>query len=352
MKHRLTIQYFLWITGFMFFCYLLNTTFDFVNDHYPIPWIRQGPVGELRESTVNLLMNLLMLPFVLLVAWLVARRMLSPLRRIADSADRISAGRLKERLSYPHPGDELGRMVVTLNKAFDEYGANLERQKRFSANVAHQLRTPLAAMRGAGEICLTHPRAVEHYQETIASMLERIERLSRICEQLLELSRLDTPSMRARLGAIDPAGVIQEAGKEYAPVAQSRGVELRFDLQAGIQIDGIPDLIAEVVSNLSDNAIRHAPVHGVVMIRWRLSDGNQPELLVEDNGPGIPESMRESLFEPFHREAQSRDTGSGLGLALVAEIARLHGASVLVGTSPLGGALLGVVFPAKTHPGS
>ncbi len=347
MKYRLTIRYFLWISGFMLFCYLLNTAIDLFNDYHPISWIGDS-ANELRESTVALLLNLLSLPFVLFVAWLVARRLIAPFRSIVESAERIGAGQFKERLAYHHPGDELGRMVSTLNKAFDEYDANLDRQKRFAANAAHQLRTPLAVMRSAGEICLAKDRTPEHYRDTVGAMLDKIDRLSRTCEQLLELSRLDTPAMRARLARLDPAPEIREACDQFASFAHNRGIALGAHVATGVCIDGISGLIGEIAGNLLDNAIRHAREGGHVDLRWQLATAETAELSVEDDGPGISPSIRSNLFEPFAQAGESQKGSTGLGLALVAEIVRLHRGVVQVETSPLGGARLVARWPAHT----
>ena len=346
MKHRLTIRYFLWIAGFMLFCYALNTAIDYVNDHDPINWIIKDQSGaQLRETTVSLIYNLAALPFVLLAAWFVSRRLLAPLHRIAIAAEKISGGNLGERIAYKHPGDEIGRVVTALNRAFDGYGESLERQKRFAANAAHQLRTPLTAMRSVGEVCLRDERAPAEYRETITAMLERLERLTRTCEQLLELSRLDTPTMRERMNAFDPAETFRAVTDAFTPVAQDRRITLRAELAGGIQVNGNPELIAEIAGNLLDNAIRCAPEHGEVLIFWKRAGALTAEFGVEDNGPGIPEDMRARVFEPFNQGGQPSDGGAGLGLAIVAEIARVHGGSVKIEKSPIGGARIAVMLP-------
>ena len=346
MKNRITTRYFLWIAGFLFLYYALFTTFDAINDAYINKLIRETePGGQLREYGVNFLYTLAALPFVLLTAWMIAKRLLAPIRRIVAVAEKISGGRLKERISYDHPDDELGKVVATLNRAFDEYDENLERQKQFAANAAHQLRTPLTAMRSEGEICLAHARTPEQYREAMAAMLERIGRLSRICEQLLELSRMDLPAMRTRLSPCNPADVIRKTSDEFAPVAQSRGIALRINIANDLSIVGSPELISEMAGNLLDNAIRHAPENGVVRLRWQKTNENAVSLSVEDNGPGIPEALRGDVLQPFHQGDRPRAGGAGLGLTIVSEIARVHGGSVQIGESDLGGALVSIALP-------
>jgi signal transduction histidine kinase len=294
---------------------------------------------------VNFIYTLVALPFVLMAAWMIAKRLLAPIRRIVAAAERISGGRLKERIAYDHPDDELGHVVATLNKAFDEYDENLERQKQFAANAAHQLRTPLTAMRSAGEICLAHARTPEQYRDAMASMLERIERLSRTCEQLLELSRMDSPALRARLTRCNPAEAIRKMAEEFAPVAKSRGIALHAAIANDITAEGIPDLLGELVGNLLDNAIRHAPENGVVNLFWRTTGGGTAELCVEDNGPGIPDAMRDGVLQPFHQGVHPHAGGAGLGLAIVSEIARVHSGTVRIARSELGGARISVTLP-------
>lgn len=347
MKYRMTVRYFLWITGFMFFCMVLSFGVDWFAERHPPAWLRNtGLDNETIGVVIGLSSGLLILPFVLLAAWLVANRLLQPLRRIAGAAEKIGRGHLGERIASANDDDELGRLAAVLNRAFDEYDRNLERHKRFAAHAAHQLRTPLAAIRNTGEICLAHAHEESEYREAVESMLERVAGLTRLCEQLLELGRLDSPVLRSRFVRFDPAKAFQTACEDFAPVARSRGIALNCNLEPGVPIDGVPELVAEVAANLLDNAIRHAPEGGEVSLTWRCRDGDMAEMSIEDDGPGVPEAIRETAFEPFGHCGQTSSThGSGLGLAIVAAIARLHGARPAISDRPKGGARVRLAWP-------
>lgn len=347
MKYRMTVRYFLWITGFMFFCMALAFGVDWFAERHPPAWLRStGLNNETIGVVIGILCGVLILPFVLLAAWGVANRLLEPLRRIAGAAERIGTGHLEERIASANEDDELGRLAAVLNRAFDEYDRNLERHKRFAAHAAHQLRTPLAAIRNTGEICLTHAHGEGDCREAVETMLERVASLTRLCEQLLELSRLDSPVLRSQFVRFDPAPAFRTACEDFAPVARSRRIALNNHVEAGLGIDGVPELVTEVAVNLLDNALRHAPDGGEVSLIWRRRDGNMAEMCVEDNGPGVPEAIRETAFEPFgHCGQTSPVRGSGLGLAIVAAIARLHGARPAISDRPQGGALVRLEWP-------
>ena len=346
MKRCATVRYFLWIAGLVVFCLALNFGADALFDRYSEAWISMlGLRHQAAEGLVMVFCNLAAAPVVLLAAWWVARHAMAPLRRIATAAEEIRAGQLKRRIPCDREDDEWGRLAGLLNGAFDEYDRNLDRQRRFAANAAHQLRTPLAVMRGAGEICLAHAKDSADYRRTVEDMLERLQGLTRLCEQLLELSRVGTPALRSQFVVHDPAASLRTLCDDYATVASVRGIRLRADIAPGVRIRGVPELFTESAANLLDNAVRHAPDGGEVALEWQVRDG-AAGLCVEDTGPGIPGPLRESVFEPL---AQGRPPGmrqgTGLGLAIVAEIARLHDARAAVGTGGLGGARVCVAWP-------
>ncbi len=344
MKRNTTVRYFLWISGLVLFCLVLNFGADWLFDvHSRTLMTRLGLDHQAAEGIVMVVFNLLAMPLVLLGAWGVARRLMAPIRRIATAAEDIRAGRLKQRIPCDVEDDELGRLVALLNGAFDEFDRNLERQKRFAANAAHQLRTPLSAMRSEGEICLSHSREAGEYREALESMLERVDGLSRLCEQLLELSRLDAPALRSQFVLYDPAAALQSLCDDFTVVASARAVTLRVQVDAGIHILGIPELFTETAANLLDNAIRHAPDGGDVQLTWGAREAANAVLRVVDDGPGIPEDLRSMLFEPFAQGISGK--GTGLGLAIVAEIARLHGARAEICNRVGSGACVCIAWP-------
>lgn len=281
----------------------------------------------MEEVVQGVGLTLLLLPFLIWVAWILSRWMIRPLRAMAETAQRIRGGAWSERIETGRmPDDETKSLAETMNAAFDGYAGALRRLERFSGDAAHQLRTPVAAMRSMGEVALSRARTAEEYRETLETMLGELDRLTRIVEQLLQLSRLEAGALKTRFAPIPLWSVVEQVKQIYQPAAEARGVALVAEAETpGPQVAGIEELLIELLGNLVDNALRHVPDGGSVRIESasRLESGVR--LVVTDSGPGIPAEFAQAIFDRFAQVPGAEAGRAGLGLSLAAEIARLHG---------------------------
>ncbi|WP_454763974.1 sensor histidine kinase N-terminal domain-containing protein [Cupriavidus campinensis] len=312
-------------------------------------WVLVAETTEPRAQLANdillgsLQQELMLIGLALAIVWFGVRRGLRPLHRLSDAM----AARGPDDLE---PLDAATLPVEThpLVTAVNQYVARLQRmvqgRKRFFADAAHQLKTPLAIIQAESELALRE-RDLDGARVHLAQLNGSVRQVAKEVEQLLSLSRLEPDSgyaptlQRLRLGTL-----AQAVALEWAPLARRDGVDLGFEgdeTDEGAEVDGQPELLQELLGNLIDNAIRYAGNGAMVTVRV---DG--ASLRVEDNGPGIAGHEREAVFRRFYRgEASAARAGSGLGLSIVREIARLHGAAIVLGETRGGGLTVALHFP-------
>jgi two-component system sensor histidine kinase TctE len=269
---------------------------------------------------------------------------LKPLARLGEALHARSQSDLS-----PLPDDEVPAEVRPLSDAMNalllRLDAALGVQRRFVADAAHQLRTPLAALKVQLERVLRESQSAQD-GEALAQMLRSVERLARLSNQLLTLARAEPGAeSQTRFGAVDLRALAFEVGAAYVPRALQQGADLGFaGGEAPVRVMGDALLLGELLRNLLDNALAYGRRDGRITLG--VEEGERPALYVEDDGPGIPEAERELVFARFHRVPGTGAAGSGLGLAIVQEIARAHGAEVILETPPGGGARFRVLFPS------
>jgi two-component system heavy metal sensor histidine kinase CusS len=257
--------------------------------------------------------------------WL-ARQALAPVDRMVATAQEITATRLDRRLDAPNPRDELGRLASTFNDMFARLQRSFEEVRRFTADAAHELRTPLAVMRTGAEVVLRAPRDPERDGRALEDLLEEIDRLTRLVTQLLFLCREDSG-----LGAGDPRpvcldAIVREVGDHMQVVAEERGVLLQVDFQNSVSVWGDADRLRQLLFNLLDNAIKYTPPRGTVTMRCE-SSNLSAIVRVLDTGIGIPAEHLPRVFDRFYRVDPARsqvEAGTGLGLAICRSIAEAH----------------------------
>src|SRR5579862_4073779 len=287
----------------------------------------------------------------LLACWLVAGRMLRPIRTITCTARRISSSSLHERLALDGPEDELKELGDTLDDLFARLEAAFEAQRRFIANASHELRTPLTRERALVQVALGDPPTPDVWRSTGQELLVSNREQETLIDALLTL-------------ASSESGLDHRERTDLAEICQTvlsrPGLDIdRFGLQieTGIRsalLEGDPRLIGRLVGNLVDNAIGHNSVGGRVRISTHAGDGNAV-LTVTNTGPLIAPSEIDRLFQPFQRLDGRRThhkSGHGLGLSIVRAIATAHHATITARPLPEGGLSVSVTFPALANPGA
>ncbi|MGR8008314.1 HAMP domain-containing sensor histidine kinase [Streptomyces hypolithicus] len=304
----------------------------------------------------------------MLITQFVAHNLTSPLGEMTTVAKAIAHGDYTRRVSGADRRDELGDLAATVNRMADDLEAVDRHRKELVANVSHELRTPIAGLRAVLENVVDGVSAAD--PETMRTALKQTERLGRLVETLLDLSRLDNGvvPLRAHRFEVWPylSGVLKEANviASQRGLASGSGSHTRTDVHLHLDVSP-PELTAhadierlhQVVANLLDNAVKHSPPHGRVTVRARR--GPQPDSLdleVLDEGPGIPESEWHRVFERFNRgslpapHGPGSDGGTGLGLAIARWAVDLHGGRIGVAESTRG-CRIQVTLPGSRRPG-
>jgi two-component system, OmpR family, heavy metal sensor histidine kinase CusS len=278
-----------------------------------------------------------------LIAIIVTRRGLQPLRRMAQSLGRIGADQLKEHIGSKGWPRELQPLAVAFDQMLTRLDDSFTRLSQFSADLAHELRTPIANMLGEAQVALTRDRTATEYRETIESAVAECERLSRIVDNLLFVARVDAAREPIARKRFDARAAVEKIAEFYQTVADDRHVTISCSGDGQIYAD--PDLFERAVGNLLDNALRFTAEHG--SIRVAVSRHNDDfEVTVSDNGSGIAAEHLPRVFDRFYRVELSRSSdGTGLGLALVKSIIDLHGGSTSIDSAIGCGTTVKLTFP-------
>ena len=280
------------------------------------------------------------------LTYFVSGRALKPLRAFAAQVERVQPDNLSEiKLSEDVP-TELQRCSASFNDMIARLGEGFSSQQQFTSNAAHELRTPLALMQAQIELFISeHPNLQPETAELLGLLQEQTERMSRMTKVLLEMSELRSVPCK---DDIELGPLSEEVLTDLAPLAEHKDIVL--NCSGGARIIGSDTLLYRLVSNLVENAIRYSRPGSTVNVSICDNDSHV-FLRVEDQGPGIPKQYRESIFQPFFRLDKSRSRaygGAGLGLALVWEIAALHGGTVEVETSSENGTTMLATLPKQT----
>jgi signal transduction histidine kinase len=351
--HSLRFRYFTWLAVVLVAYFLIYSAGLFAYNRFETMEQHHDAVEEFQEFLTLLGLGLVMMPIMLAVAWEVSRRMLAPLRAMADTAQRISEGALTERIAVPPGNDELSSLALTLNSAFDRFHQAVRRLEQFSSDASHQLRNPLMGLRGTGEISLQRARSDDEYRETIGGMLEEVDRLTRVVNQLLAMARLDAARLRADFALHDALALTRHVLDLRRSQAEARGLQLELDNSHPVSLFGSRTLVMEALANLVDNAIRHSLEGGRVTVGVAVANG-LAMWQVRDRGPGLPAEKLPQLFQRFHRGDHDDPQSVGLGLSIAAEIVHLHQGTLDARNHPEGGAEFTLRIPAteptrRTH---
>lgn len=280
-----------------------------------------------------------------MVGRFIMRRGLRPIIQIAAKSREITAGNLGERFIPQNWPVEMYDLTLALDGMLDRLQDSFERLRNFSANLAHELRTPIGNLMGEAEITLSRRRNVEEYERILESSLEEFKRLSKIIDSLLFLGWADSKEVKLKLEAVKVNEEIHNLHDYYADYAQGRAFMILCDPDVTVWSDAV--LLRRALSNIIMNAIRYTPEGKIITIRVEKSI-DQVELSVEDEGIGIAPEHIERLLDRFYRVPSSSPrhaNGSGLGLSIVKSIMELHGGSVSIHSKPGRGTKVTLSFP-------
>ncbi|HXM99592.1 MAG TPA: ATP-binding protein [Candidatus Dormibacteraeota bacterium] len=263
--------------------------------------------------------------------YFLARKSLAPVAGMASQAGRIGAENLHERLNVQNPRDELGRLALSFNSLLDRLDQSFERQRRFMADASHELRTPVAILRGEAEVALSRPnRPPDEYRESLAVLREEAQRLTQIVDDLFTLARADAGQYPLTPRDFYLEELVADCLRTTRTLALAKHITISGDCSEELPICADEGLIRRMLLNLLDNAIKYTPPSGTVSVSCTQSK-NEYCLSVSDSGLGIPEDLQDRIFERFFRvdEARSRGEnnngmGAGLGLSIARWIAEAH----------------------------
>jgi heavy metal sensor kinase len=282
--------------------------------------------------------------------YLLARKALAPVDRMVATAKEITATRLNRRLDSIHSQDEIGGLATTLNDMISRLERSFEEVRRFTADAAHELRTPLATMRTEAEVALRSPRSPEQDGRVLENLLEQIERLTRLVSQLLFLCREDTGIGAGRFQPVRLDELVREVGDHMEVAAREKGVELTVEPPLHSRVSGDADRLRQLFFYLLDNAIKYTPPGGTVMVGGDSPNGQaQVSIIVADTGIGIPAEHLPSVFDRFYRVDSSHSSetdGTGLGLAICRSIAEAHGGRIEIDSTEGRGTSVKLFLPA------
>ncbi len=293
-------------------------------------WLR-GVVSETQGDTqMNAITrtSLILLPALLVITilggYLIARRMLRPIREISESASRISrGGDLKQRIEVGEGGDELHQLANNFNEMFERLDSDFEAQRQFVSDASHELRTPMAVITAECEYSLEEERTAEDYKEAITVIDRQGKKMSRLINDMLDFSRLELKAEQYEKSDVDFSALTISTCEDMALIRE-RGITLTCNAQADIHCIGNRDLLTRLLTNFITNAYRYGNDNGWIQVELTEKE-DVITLTVADNGIGIAEDALPKIFDRFYQADNSRsNVGTGLGLAMVREIARFH----------------------------
>jgi signal transduction histidine kinase len=286
-----------------------------------------------------------------LLALLIARSVAQPLQGMAEASEAIAQGEYEQQLPLSGP-EEVQRVAASFNEMTAQVAASHQAQRDLVANISHDLRTPLTSIRGWSQALLDGTAADSRRQQQAATVIySEAERMERMVEELLDLARMEAGQLELVRQPVDLGQLLTEVKESFTPVAQEKGVALVLALQPAPEVLGDRDRLTQIFSNLLDNALGHTPAGGQVQLALYLLSDGQVEVIVQDNGQGIPQAELSRIFERFYQVDKSRaetaeGRGSGLGLAIVRELVEAHGGQITARSAPGQDTVFAVRMPA------
>ncbi len=265
---------------------------------------------------------------------LMSRSLLSQIDTINETSREIMAGDLTRRIPIGKHGDEIDEVASNLNAMLDQIERLLAGMSQISDNIAHDLRTPISRLRTGLESALIGRADPEDYRDAISGAIEEADNILKTFNALLSIAQAEAGATEAQFEYVDLKALLRDVGELYEPLADEQGIQLKLELGANSSLKGDRNLLFQAVANLTDNALKFSTTDSCVTLTLRdeVQDegiSQHAEIIVTDQGPGIPAGDRDRVLERFHRLEASRSTpGNGLGLSLVSAVAKLHGGAL------------------------
>ena len=276
------------------------------------------------------------LGFAVLAAVFLSRRAQRRVGAVAAAAARIVSGNLRERLPMRGATDSFDQLARIVNGMLDEIETLMRELAQVGNDIAHDLRTPLTRVRAALERARENAGSLAELQAAVDRAIVGLDKSLAIITALLRIAEIEHGRRLAGFGVVELASLLREVAELYAPMAEDKGIALSCAAGEPVTVRGDRDLLFEAIANLVDNAVKFTPAGGAIALNLAAHDHGFA-LRVLDTGPGIPAAERGAVTRPFYRSDKSRNTpGSGLGLSLVAAIAKLHGFALTIGAGPGG----------------
>lgn len=285
----------------------------------------------------------------LALAWWIASRVTRPLAEVSRAAEHIAAGDLSQRINLTETEDELGDVASVLNETFARLEGAFARQRQFTADASHELRTPISLILAHAQGALLREQSPGEYREALADCARAAQRMKALLESLLDLARFDAGAEPIRRAPCDLADLTRDCAALHRPLVEAKGLRLELDLQpAPCHAD--PARLTQVITNLLANAIQFTPAEGTITLRTRQDGGAR--FTISDTGPGMAPEQLPHIFERFRRGDASRTRatgGTGLGLAICKAILEAHGGNIDVESEIEKGSTFTVLLPPTPH---
>lgn len=281
--------------------------------------------------------------------WFFSRKSLRPIDNITETTKRITASNLNERLPLQGSGDDLDRLIMTINQMMERLEQSFQKLSRFTADAAHELRTPLAALRGETEVLLSRKRSSEDYHEALTNNLERLDFLTKLVNDLLILSQADEGKPSLNIENLNFSELLKEFYEAFSIVALQKKIRFTFSAPEEVLIHGDSIKLKQLFSNLIDNAIKYTPEGGTIGLTVNPGK-DQVTVILKDTGIGIPSNDLPHIFDRFYRVDTSRSRlsgGTGLGLSICQWIVKAHHGIIDVKSNPQQGTTVTVILPAR-----
>jgi len=322
-----------------------------------IAWVQAAQsMASINESMQDLQEQVVWaIPLILIFAGLggyfLADRALGPIKQITNTAQEITAQGLSQRLAYQGPADEIGQLAATFDQMLTRLQVSFERERQFTSDAAHELRTPLTVLKGQIEVTLNRSRTPAEYDGKLQELLVQVDRLIRLSNALLFLSRSDQHQLSWNPTQVNLRELLDALIEQIQPLAQDKGLSINTSIPDKLSVYGDSDHLISLFMNLLDNALKYTPAGG--QIKVEADNGTRDvQVRIYNTGAGISSQHLQYLFNRFYRVEADRSSqigGSGLGLAIAQEIVRLHHGEILVENKSGQGVTFSVRLPLNTH---